>query len=139
LQEFFMPVPASARAALGRVLLTLIGITAASAALAAPQDDKMLRLANFSGCLICHHVETGAKGPDGLPPVGPAWRDVATKYRADAGALERLTQTVLTGSNPYESHWKGQISGLAMPPNAVAIKEADVRELVGWILKLQAQ
>jgi cytochrome c len=64
---------------------------------------------------------------------------VATKYRADKAAAERLTQTVLKGSNPYESHWKGQASGLAMPPNAVAIKDADARELVGWILQLQAK
>ncbi len=42
----------------------------------------------------------------------------------------------MTGSNPYASHWKGKVSGLAMPPNAVAIKEADARRLVTWILKL---
>jgi hypothetical protein len=45
---------------------------------------------------------------------------------------------VLKGSSAYESHWKGQASGLAMPPNAVAIKDADARELVGWILALPA-
>jgi cytochrome c len=45
---------------------------------------------------------------------------------------------VLKGSSPYESHWKGQASGLAMPPNTVAIKDADARELVGWILALPA-
>jgi cytochrome c len=64
---------------------------------------------------------------------------VAAKYRAEKGAADRLTQTVLKGSNPYESHWKGQASGLAMPPNAVAIKEADAKDLVRWILQLQAK
>jgi hypothetical protein len=44
----------------------------------------------------------------------------------------------MKGSNPYDSHWKGQASGLAMPPNAVAIKEADAKRLVGWILALEA-
>jgi cytochrome c len=44
---------------------------------------------------------------------------------------------VLKGSNPYDSHWKGKASGLAMPPNAVAIKEAEAKKLVGWILQLQ--
>ena len=43
---------------------------------------------------------------------------------------------MLKGSNPYDSHWKGKASGLAMPPNAVAIKEADARDLVKWILAL---
>ncbi len=122
-----------------RLSIALIGLLASAAALAAPQDDKMMRLANFSGCLICHHIDSGAKGPDGLAPIGPAWRDVAAKYRADKGAADRLTQTVLKGSNPYDSHWKGQASGLAMPPNAVAIKEADAKDLVRWILQLQAK
>ena len=43
----------------------------------------------------------------------------------------------MSGSNPYESHWKGKVSGLAMPPNAVAIKEAEAKQLVRWILALQ--
>ena len=79
----------------------------------------------------------GAKGPDGMAPIGPAWKDVSAKYKGDKKAADTLTQTVLKGSNPYESHWKGKASGLAMPPNAVAIKEADARQLVQWILGLQ--
>ena len=102
-----------------------------------PNDDAMLKLATASGCMTCHHIEPGGKGPEGLPPIGPAWKDVAAKYKGDKTALPKLTQTVLKGSNPYESHWKGKASGLAMPPNAVAIKEADAKKLVGWILALQ--
>jgi cytochrome c len=108
----------------------------ATPALAA-DDVAMMKIAKGSGCLTCHHIETGGKGPDGLPPIGPAWRDVATKYRGVAGSQETLTRTVMAGSNPYASHWKGKVSGLAMPPNEVAIKEADAKELVGWILALQ--
>jgi len=104
----------------------------------APDDAAMLKLATGSGCMTCHHIEPGAKGPDGLAPIGPAWRDVAVRYRGAAGAQDQLTRTVMTGSNPYSSHWKGKASGLAMPPNEVAIKEADARLLVGWILKLDA-
>lgn len=102
-----------------------------------PLDKSMAGLASRSGCMACHQVEPGGKGPDGLPPVGPAWRDVAQKYRGQADAPEQLTRTVMKGSNPYDSHWKGKASGLAMPPNAVAIKEADARELVRWILSLE--
>jgi cytochrome c len=97
----------------------------------------MLDLARASGCTTCHQVEPGGKGPEGLPPVGPAWRDVAERYQGRSEALEQLTHTVMTGSNPYDSHWKGKASGLAMPPNAVAIKEADARSLVRWILTLE--
>jgi cytochrome c len=100
-------------------------------------DDPMLKLASTSGCLTCHHLERGAKGPDGLAPIGPAWRDVAAKYARDKEASAKLTHTVMTGSNPYASHWKGKVSGLAMPPNEVAISEADARKLVNWILALE--
>jgi cytochrome c len=117
------------------VLATLLATGAAYAG-DASRDAAMLDLARGSGCMTCHHVDPGAKGPDGLPPVGPAWRDVAAKYRGNKDALEQLTRTVMKGSNPYDSHWKGKASGLAMPPNAVAIKEADARRLVRWILEL---
>ena len=110
---------------------------AAGSALAATNDDAMLKLANTSGCMTCHHIEPGAKGPDGMAPIGPAWKDVAAKYKGQAGAQKQLTATVLAGSNPYESHWKGKVSGLAMPPNKVAITEADAGQLVGWILQLK--
>ena len=117
---------------------------AAAAALATPlaqaagKDDGMLKLATTSGCMTCHHIEPGGKGPDGLPPIGPAWKEVALKYKAQKGAADQLTKTVLAGSNPYDSHWKGKVSGLAMPPNAVAIKESDAKQLVKWILTLDA-
>lgn len=113
-------------------------IAAAGPAMAAPQDDAMLKLATGSGCMTCHHVQSGAKGPNGLAPIGPAWQDVATKYKGVAGAEQQLTQTVLAGSNPYDSHWKGKVSGLAMPPNKVAIGEAEAKGLVTWILGLPA-
>lgn len=118
------------------LLVLALATTAAQADQA--KDDAMLALATTSGCMTCHHVDPGAKGPDGLAPIGPAWKDVSAKYKGDKKALDALTQTVLKGSNPYESHWKGKASGLAMPPNAVAIKEADARNLVKWILGLQS-
>ena len=104
---------------------------------AAGNDDAMVQMARNAGCLTCHQIEPGGKGPDGLPPIGPAWREVAAKYQGQKGAVDALTLTVMKGSNPYESHWKGKVSGLAMPPNAVAIKQADAKKLVGWILALE--
>lgn len=114
----------------------LAGLTLA-AGNARASDDAMVTLAKNAGCMTCHHIEPGAKGPDGMAPIGPAWKDVAAKYKGQKGADAKLTQTVLAGSNPYESHWKGKVSGLAMPPNAVAIKEADAKKLVKWILALE--
>lgn len=122
-------------------ILTLTALLAAStAAWADPAHDKaMLALATHSGCMTCHHIEGDAKGPDGLAPVGPNWSAVAAKYKGVKGAEKQLTHIVMTGSNPYASHWKGKVSGLAMPPNEVAIKEADARTLVRWILKLDGK
>lgn len=116
--------------------LAATGLALAAGTARADDHDAMLKLATASGCMTCHHIEPGAKGPDGLPPIGPAWKDVSAKYKGQKGADAKLTQTVLAGSNPYESHWKGKVSGLAMPPNAVAIKEADAKKLVKWILTL---
>lgn len=112
----------------------LLGAQAAQAD--ASLDTQMKALALGSGCMTCHHIESGAKSADASKPIGPNWQDVAHKYKGQANAADALVQTVMQGSNPYNSHWKGQASGLAMPPNAVAISQADASKLVGWILNL---
>jgi len=103
----------------------------------AKNDTEMKKLATSSGCMTCHGIETTKPGPDGLKPIGPAWIEVSKQYRGKPGASEFLTRVVLEGSNPYSSHWKGKVSGLSMPPNAVAITEGNARLLVNWILALQ--
>ncbi len=117
--------------------LLFAGLGAVSLAQADPkQDAEMLKLATSSGCMTCHSIESGKPGPNGLKPIGPAWQDVGKQYKGKPGASEFLTRVVLEGSNPYSSHWKGQVSGLSMPPNAVAITEGNARLLVNWILAL---
>ena len=121
-----------------RLAISLTVALLTAPAWAAPADDQAaLKLATGSGCMTCHHIEPGAKGPNGMPPIGPAWTDVAAKYASVKGAQQQLTATVLAGSSPYESHWKDKVSGLAMPPNKVAITEADAAKLVSWILGLK--
>lgn len=109
---------------------------AAAQAASDPSDPAMLKLASRSGCLTCHRIEAAPRAPDEPLPIGPAWSDVAARYERVPGAADQLLRTVLAGSSPYASHWKGKVSGLAMPPNAVAITEADSRSLVAWILAL---
>lgn len=113
-------------------------LLAARAALAADARDDagMRQLASVSGCLTCHGIEAGRPGPNGGLPIGPAWEEVAQRYKGKPGTAEVLTRLVLEGSSPNGSHWAGKISGLPMPPNAVAIKESDARRLVDWILSL---
>lgn len=102
----------------------------------AENDEAMLKLATSSGCMACHSIVPGAKRADGLPPIAPAWRDIALKYRDDPGASRRLTRTVMTGSNPNARHWTGKVSDVSMPPNAVVVTETEARMLVNWLLVL---
>ena len=118
-------------------LISLAAVLLSASAWATPADDAALKLATGSGCMACHHIEPGAKGPNGMAPIGPAWKDVAAKYRGQKGAQQQLTATVLAGSSPYESHWKDKVSGLSMPPNKVAISQEDAGKLVSWILGLK--
>ncbi|MDD3354250.1 c-type cytochrome [Zoogloea sp.] len=114
----------------------LAGLTLMASTASAGVDEDMKGLASKSGCFTCHSIEAGAKGPNGMAPIGPAWQDVARMYKGKPGADTFLTRVVLEGSNPYGSHWKDKVSGLAMPPNNVAIKEADALKLVRWILAM---
>ena len=99
-------------------------------------DSSMRELAVKAGCVACHTVESGKPGPNGGLPIGPAWQDVARKYAGDSNAQRKLVSTVLQGSSPYQSHWKGKVSGYAMPPNELEINEGDANKLVTWILAL---
>ncbi|MBC7484166.1 MAG: cytochrome C552 [Rhizobacter sp.] len=123
-----------------RILPCTVGVLLIAAAPVranqAENDVAMVKLANRSGCMACHSVLPPPRRADGLPPVAPAWRDVALKYRDDAGASERLTRTVMTGSDPQARHWAGRAGAVTMPPNAEAVGEADARLLVNWILVL---
>lgn len=117
-------------------LLAPLAVTTVAMANPAENDATMLKLAEQSGCMACHTVLPGRKRADGLPPIAPAWRDIAIKYRDDPGASERLTRTVMTGSNPRARHWVGKVSAVNMPPNAESVSQANAHVLVNWILVL---
>lgn len=121
---------------LGASVVVLAALTHPAHATPAENDAAMLKLATDRGCMACHSIEPRAPRADGLPPIAPAWREVALKYRDDPGAYKRLTRTVMTGSNPKARHWAGKVGDGAMPPNATVISEADARMLVNWILVL---
>jgi cytochrome c len=95
----------------------VVAITAFSALPARAQED----LAKKHNCLACHAVDKKV--------VGPAYKDVANKYRGDKGAEAKLIDKVKKGGVGV---W-GQIP---MPPNS-AVPDADVKKLVEWILSLK--
>lgn len=75
-------------------------------------------LAKKYGCFACHAVDRKL--------VGPSYKDVAAKYRNDAGAVARLGDKVKKGS---QGVW-GQVP---MPPNP-SVPDADVNAIVKWVL-----
>ncbi|MEQ1628879.1 MAG: c-type cytochrome [Gallionella sp.] len=85
-------------------------------------EADALQLAKKSGCLTCHAIEKKL--------VGPAWRDVATKYRGDAGAPSALEGKVAKGG-------KGAWGNMAMPANSPRVSDTDIHALVGFILSLK--
>lgn len=90
----------------------------AGAALAAPaQADEAL--AKKYNCMACHAVDKKL--------VGPSYKDVAKKYKGQAGAAAQLEQKVKKGS-------QGVWGPVPMPPNTT-VPDADVKKLVDWVLK----
>ena len=101
--------------------LTLIVGAAAQAAGVALPAAAQEELAKKHNCLACHSVDKKV--------VGPAYKDVAAKYRGDKTAEAKLVDKVKKGGVGV---W-GQVP---MPPNA-AVPDADVKALVKWILSLK--
>ena len=96
----------------------LVGLSLiAVSAVATPAMADPAALAQMKGCLNCHQIDKKV--------VGPAYKDVAAKYKGDAGAVERLAAKVKAGGVGV---W-GQIP---MPPNNVTDEEA--KQLVEWVL-----
>jgi len=92
----------------------------AAAALATPAFAS-LELAQKNACTACHAVDKKI--------VGPAYKDVAAKYKGNAKAQAMLEEKVKKGGVGV---W-GQVP---MPPNA-NVKDEDVKTLVKWILSLK--
>jgi cytochrome c len=78
-------------------------------------------LAQKSGCIACHNVDKKI--------IGPAYKDVAAKYKADKDADKKLAAKVKAGGS-------GVWGPVPMPPNA-QVSDADIKTLVAWILSLK--
>ncbi|WP_341677596.1 c-type cytochrome [Niveibacterium sp. SC-1] len=95
--------------------LSAMGVLASGAA-AANAD-----LAKSKLCLNCHAIDKKV--------VGPAFKDVAAKYKGDAGAAARLAAKVQKGG-------AGVWGNVPMPPNP-AVTEAEAKQLVDWVLGIK--
>lgn len=96
-------------------LLVAAGLFVAGSAMAV----DMPPLAQKNGCTGCHAIDHKI--------VGPAWMDVANKYKGEKGAAAKLVAKVKNGGS-------GVWGPMAMPPQAAP--KADVKKLVKFILGL---
>ena len=95
-----------------KLVALIAGLLAAFPVLASEE------LAKKHNCFACHAVDKKM--------VGPAYKDVAAKYRADKDAPKKLAAKVKNGS-------QGVWGTIPMPPNS-AVPDADINALVKWIL-----
>ncbi len=84
-------------------------------ALASPE------LARAKSCMGCHTMDKKV--------VGPAFNDIAAKYRGDKSAAARLALKIRQGG-------AGAWGPLAMPANP-QVNEADAQKLAAWVLSLK--
>lgn len=98
-----------------KALFALIAAVAVSAPALANQE-----LAQKKNCLACHTVDKKV--------VGPAYKEVAAKYKGDKTAVAKLTEKIQKGG---VGAW-GQVP---MPPNPVTPDEA--KTLATWVLSLK--
>jgi cytochrome c len=77
-------------------------------------------LAQKNACMSCHGVDKKI--------VGPAFKEVAAKYKADKAAPDRLAKHVKEGT-------KGNWGQVPMPPNP-QVKDEDIKKIVAWIMTL---
>ena len=90
----------------------------AAASAHAVDAAKAQEIANKNACMGCHQVDKKL--------VGPAYKDVAAKYKGDKNALATLVKKVKTGGS-------GVWGPVPMPANA-AVSDADLKTVVEWVL-----
>jgi cytochrome c len=76
-------------------------------------------LAKSKACLACHQIDKKV--------VGPAFKDVAAKYKGDKGAADMLATKIKGGG-------KGNWGQIPMPAQNVTDDEA--KKLANWVLSL---
>ena len=97
------------------------------AAVAARSDfltrEQALALATRGDCLICHRIEYRL--------VGPAWKDVAAKYRGDANAESTIASHIRSGGS---FGWK---FGVMPPRGGGDISDDEVASMARFIAALK--
>jgi cytochrome c551/c552 len=102
------------RSLIGSLLAAVVTLAAGTA----QADAAAMATATKYGCLGCHGVASKV--------VGPGFREVADKYKADKSAEAALTAKVRAGG-------AGNWGPIPMPPQA-GPTDSELKAVVGWIL-----
>ncbi len=94
-----------------------VALMAAAGIVMTGQAQADEALAKAKNCMSCHAIDKKL--------VGPSYKDVAAKYKADKAAPAALAAKVKAGG-------KGVWGQIPMPPNNVTEDEA--KKLVAWVL-----
>jgi cytochrome c len=101
-----------------RILAALVAALAVAPSAFADGQE----IAKKAGCLACHTTDKKL--------VGPAYKDVAAKYKGHGDALAKLSDKVRKGGS-------GVWGPIPMPANAPdKISDADLKTVVTWVLSL---
>lgn len=101
-----------------RTTLLIATLLAAAGAAQAGPDESLGK----AGCVACHSQDKKM--------VGPAFKEIAAKYRGQSGAAAQLADKVRKGG-------KGVWGPIPMPPNGPdKISDADLKAALEWVLAL---
>ena len=98
--------------------MKLISALVVSALMVSAPAFASKEIASKNACMGCHAADKKV--------VGPAYMDIAAKYKGQADAVDKLAKKVKAGGS-------GVWGPVPMPANA-AISEADAKTVVKWIL-----
>ena len=84
-------------------------------------SDEGLTLISKSDCTACHK--------DSIKVVGPAYADIAAKYKGDKEASKKLIEKIKVGGS-------GNWGDVAMPPHPT-MKDEEIEKMVKYILSLK--
>ena len=98
--------------------ITLLAITSTGTVVAA---DAGQALAQKNGCLACHSIDKKV--------LGPAFKDVAAKYKGDKTAEAKMIAKVKAGGS-------GVWGPMPMPANSPQVKDEDIKAIVQWVLAI---
>ncbi len=106
-----------------KVLLSTIAVAGMLLAgqVNAANADAAKALAQKNGCLACHSIHKKV--------LGPAYKDVAAKYKGDKTAEAKIIAKVKAGGS-------GVWGPMPMPANSPQVKDEDIKTIVQWILSL---